>query len=218
MAIDWALYAKAAGKWIATMAAKNKKKGIGCGCLAIVAIALCSITVFILIIAVLFSAEGYYYPLETHRYVSSGFGPRESFQAGDYVTRDYHYGTDFPAPEGTPIHAAKGGVVTIAGDSGGSAGLWIIIQHEDGNSTRYYHCNSIDVEAGDIVATFTKIGEVGNTGGSNGDHLHFEIRLEDGTAIDAADQLQEWPDDIASILSLYYFVPDTPELLKLKRH
>ena len=95
-----------------------------------------------------------------------------------------HSGVDFAAEEGTPVFAAAGGVVTIAGWDE-VYGYCIEIDHENGNSTFYAHNESINVSAGDKVSQGQTIAAVGNTGKSTGPHLHFEVRVND----DAVDPL-----------------------------
>ena len=51
----------------------------------------------------------------------------------------------------------------------------ILIKHSNGIETRYAHLSSINVYVGENVLTGQKIGNVGSTGASTGNHLHFEI-------------------------------------------
>lgn len=46
-------------------------------------------------------------------------------------------------------------------------------------TTLYAHCSKILVKEGQIVAQGQKIAEAGSTGNSTGNHLHFEIRVDD---------------------------------------
>ncbi|MGG1878815.1 M23 family metallopeptidase [Paenibacillus cisolokensis] len=86
-----------------------------------------------------------------------------------------HAGVDIEVPIGTPVYAAKSGKVIFA-DYMGNAGKAIMLQHE-GIETRYYHLNKIKVEPGQEVVAGEVIAESGNTGGSTGPHLHFEVRI-----------------------------------------
>lgn len=86
-----------------------------------------------------------------------------------------HYGLDYAAPTGTPIHAADGGTVTAAGWSG-AYGYRITIDHGGGFTTLYGHCSRISVSVGEKVYKGQTIGYVGNTGRSTGPHCHFEIK------------------------------------------
>ncbi len=86
----------------------------------------------------------------------------------------FHHGVDLAAPEGTPIYAARSGVVTVATYSN-SAGWFVTINHGDGFSTTYMHMTHYTVSVGQCVAAGQKIGECGNTGASKGNHLHFGI-------------------------------------------
>lgn len=106
--------------------------------------------------------------------ITSSFGWRTS-----PVTR-FHQGLDIGAAEGTPIRAAGGGTVILAGVNGGY-GNFTCIDHGGGVSSCYAHQSSIGVGVGQSVSQGQVIGAVGNTGFSFGAHLHFEVRIN-GTA------------------------------------
>lgn len=106
-----------------------------------------------------------------------------------YVTlKGKHTGVDFACSAGTPIVAVKDGVIVISKavrNSNGtyrSYGEYIAIDHYDGTVTLYAHMlsNSRRVQVGDKVSQGEKIGEVGSTGNSTGNHLHFEVRINNG--------------------------------------
>ena len=109
--------------------------------------------------------------LNDYHYNSSGFGWRKL-----YGVWDYHRGWDLAAYRGTTISASKGGKVVIA-TYHNSYGNYVVIDHGDGVSTVYAHCSKLTVSKGDVVKKGDKIGEVGTTGNSTGNHLHFEFRL-----------------------------------------
>ncbi len=87
-----------------------------------------------------------------------------------------HPGIDIAAPTGTPIRAADGGTVRIAGFTGGY-GNYTCIQHTAKLSTCYGHQSAIQVRVGQSVNKGQVIGLVGSTGHSTGPHLHFEVRI-----------------------------------------
>jgi murein DD-endopeptidase MepM/ murein hydrolase activator NlpD len=87
-----------------------------------------------------------------------------------------HPGIDIAAPTGTPIRAALGGQVRIAGPTGGY-GNYTCIQHTASLSSCYGHQSSIGVSVGQNVTQGQVIGAVGSTGFSTGPHLHFEVRI-----------------------------------------
>jgi len=87
-----------------------------------------------------------------------------------------HAGIDIAVPAGTPIRAAGGGRVAMAGWMGGY-GQYTCIQHGGGVATCYAHQSSIGVGTGASVKQGQVIGSVGCTGHCFGDHLHFEVRV-----------------------------------------
>ena len=87
-----------------------------------------------------------------------------------------HEGVDLACAAGTPIYAAKDGVVSIATYSD-SAGNYVRLDHDGGYSSVYMHMTRYVVSPGQYVAQGTVIGYVGNTGLSKGNHLHFGIAL-----------------------------------------
>ena len=93
-----------------------------------------------------------------------------------YGTRRLHAGTDFGVDEGTPVHAADGGVVVEAGWVSGY-GYTVIIDHGNGMSTLYAHNSEVAVSLGQTVSKGQVVSYSGNTGGSTGPHLHFEVRI-----------------------------------------
>ena len=86
----------------------------------------------------------------------------------------FHSGQDFSAPTGSPIHAAAGGRVIVAGPNP-SYGNRIEIDHGNGLVTRYAHASKLLVKVGDVVLPGQEIAKVGSTGRSTGPHLHFEV-------------------------------------------
>lgn len=98
--------------------------------------------------------------------------------------RKLHQGLDLANDEGTPILAAKSGVVEFVGYNDIS-GNNILIRHYDGQETAYFHMYKTIAKQGKVVNQGEQIGKMGTTGGSTGNHLHFEIRINK-TAVDPA--------------------------------
>jgi len=92
--------------------------------------------------------------------------------------REFHPGTDMKAPMGTKVVATADGVVEYAGYHKRSGyGRLIIIDHNYGFKTYFGHLSKIKVKAGTFVKKGTLIAFTGNTGLSNGPHLHYEVRF-----------------------------------------
>ncbi len=117
------------------------------------------------------------WPTPGYSHISSYFGWRKL-----YGRDDYHVGIDITggAPgviAGAPIVAVNDGYVTLARYGQTGYGIVAYIDHGGGIMTRYGHCSSLTVAAGDRVTKGQVIGYVGSTGNSTGYHLHFEIRV-----------------------------------------
>lgn len=129
------------------------------------------------------------FPLPAPAMVTSAFGWRIHPIFG---TRRFHAGTDFAAPEGTPVIAAYSGRVAIA-DYLSGYGLTVALRHDnDTQESRYTHLSVVHVKPGEWVEQGRVIGRVGSTGYSTGPHLHFEWRtLRNGrwVALDAGEEL-----------------------------
>jgi len=112
-------------------------------------------------------------PIEEGSYrVSSLYGYRFVDVEGSST---FHRGIDLPAAKGTPVVAALGGEVSKVGkDPGSGYGLYVKIIHSNGDYTLYGHLSKTIVEEGQFVSQGEKVGEVGSTGVSSGNHLHFE--------------------------------------------
>ena len=93
---------------------------------------------------------------------------------------------DFTVPEGTPIYAALGGIITFVKQDSKIGGLnskydkdtnGVIIQHENNESTAYWHLkhNGAKVKINQEFKKGQLIGLSGNTGWSHKPHLHFEV-------------------------------------------
>lgn len=93
-----------------------------------------------------------------------------------------HLGVDVAAPRGTRIVAPAAGRVSFVGRKF-AFGLVVEIDHGGGIMTRYAHCRSALVKAGDRVKHGQTIARVGSSGLTTGPHLHYEV-LVSGRAVD----------------------------------
>lgn len=118
------------------------------------------------------------------------FPVSQGHATGSHQSHDT-YAWDFRMPEGTPITAARSGVVRLArGDSrqgGCDAKMarhanYVVLEHAGDLETQYLHFSSVVVKVGERVEEGQLLGYSGNTGWSCGPHLHFKVarRQSDG--------------------------------------
>jgi murein DD-endopeptidase MepM/ murein hydrolase activator NlpD len=97
-------------------------------------------------------------------------------------THHIHTGVDLAAKEGTPVHAASGGVASVGFDLNG-AGLYVVVSSGGHVRALYCHLSVALVVGTQQVTAGEVIGRVGSTGLATGPHLHFEVQV-DGRAVD----------------------------------
>ena len=111
-------------------------------------------------------------PLKCSYYVSSPWGWRSNPFNGK---RTFHGGIDMACPAGRAIYPSMNGRVIKAGTNN-VYGNYVIVQHHSGYTTLYGHMSRIRCKTGQFVYQgSTVIGEVGSTGMSTGNHLHFAV-------------------------------------------
>jgi len=118
---------------------------------------------------------GWPLPIDVYYRVSSEYGWRTL-----WGMQDNHRGIDLACAANTPIYAANAGKVIVS-EYHYSYGNYVIIDHGGGRTTLYAHMNERLVAVNDTVAKGEKIGLVGTTGSSTGNHLHFEVRIDGKT-------------------------------------
>ncbi len=101
--------------------------------------------------------------------------------SGGIITQGLHgwNAVDIGASKGTSIYAAAAGTVLVAKSGNGwngGYGNYVVIAHANGTQTLYAHMSKVLVSAGSSVDQGDTIGQVGSTGESTGNHLHFEVR------------------------------------------
>jgi murein DD-endopeptidase MepM/ murein hydrolase activator NlpD len=130
---------------------------------------------------------GFPLPIDANFRKSSDFGSRVDPITGQKGA--FHAGVDLAAPKGTKILAAADGVVILSGWNGGY-GNAVIINHGTDSSgkelwTLYGHASKLIAKVGQKVKQGDVIAEVGTTGRSTGNHLHFGVYLNE-QAVDPA--------------------------------
>ncbi|WP_300567405.1 peptidoglycan DD-metalloendopeptidase family protein [Flavobacterium sp.] len=94
-----------------------------------------------------------------------------------------HSGTDYAAPQGTPIMTTASGVVEAAAYSAGN-GNYVKVKHDRTYSTQYLHMSRILVRRGQHVTQGQVIGKVGSTGLATGPHVCYRF-WKNGKQVDA---------------------------------
>ncbi len=102
------------------------------------------------------------------------------------------YALDIAMPQGTPIVAARGGIVVKtenqqSGRGNNPSGNFVRILHDDGTMGVYLHLlrGSVSVQEGQRVETGSHLANSGNTGNSTGPHLHFVVQRNVGLALES---------------------------------
>ncbi|MEO1938500.1 MAG: M23 family metallopeptidase [Sulfurimonas sp.] len=113
-------------------------------------------------------------PIEYHG-ITSKFGYRIHPTLGK---REFHRGIDLKAKMNTPVYATADGIVEWAGLHKRSGfGKLIILEHVYGFKSYFGHLNKIVIKSGQFVKKGQLIAYTGNSGLSNGPHLHYELRF-----------------------------------------
>jgi len=120
--------------------------------------------------------SGLRYPLD-RLHVTSSFGYRIHPTLG---VRFFHSGVDYRGAVGTPVYAVADGVVSQSSYDENN-GNFIAIKHSDNSQSYYLHLSQRGVKSGQHVRGRQIIGRVGNTGRSNGPHLHLAIKQPNGS-------------------------------------
>lgn len=105
--------------------------------------------------------------------VTSRFGPRIDPITG--AEGRMHRGTDYGAPTGTPVYATASGTVLLGGWCDRGTGNCVVIEHEGGWRSQYFHLSAVHTSSGATVSQGDHIGDIGSTGRSTGPHLHFQV-------------------------------------------
>ena len=126
----------------------------------------------------------YLFPYEhgTKHRVTQGFHGRYTHSGQN------EYAVDFEMDVGTPVHAARSGLVVEVTENRSTSSTStryeqlanrVLVYHKDGSFANYAHLkrNGAAVEAGQRVKAGELIGYSGNTGQSSGPHLHFDVRM-----------------------------------------
>ena len=112
--------------------------------------------------------------------IIQGYGARLSHRGVERFT------LDFGMPVGTPVHAAREGLVVLVEDSHdtgcaheecGPFANFVVVLHADGTTGEYFHLErgSVRLRVGDRVVRGQELARSGNTGFSTAPHLHFGV-------------------------------------------
>lgn len=126
--------------------------------------------------------------------ISGRFGNQRVYVVnGKDVPKAPHSGMDIAVPEGTPVHAPAGGIVSFADPDLYLTGGTVLIDHGHGVSSNFLHLSRIDVRVGQRIEAGEVLGAAGHTGRASGPHLHwglnwFDVRLDPLLLLDDANR------------------------------
>jgi murein hydrolase activator len=111
---------------------------------------------------------------------------RTRLPSGGVILRN---GIGISAPPGSPVKAVEAGKVEVV-QRFGTYGLSVWLYHGNGYRSLYMHLGEARVAVGSEVIKGQVIATVGEASSDEGPHLYFEIRGENGVALDPADWLR----------------------------
>jgi len=120
--------------------------------------------------------------------ISSLFGHRIHPVTGK---KSFHEGLDIAAPKGTNVLASANGTVEAIGTHP-RLGKYVKLRHDDDSYSLYGHLSRINAHQGDTLNKRQKLGEVGSTGRSTGNHLDYSLRIG-GKAVNPQKHLPALP-------------------------
>jgi len=145
-----------------------------------------------------------------------------------------HKGLDMESKRGDPVKAAMDGTVSYAGNQEKEVtlpdgkivktgwGNYVIIDHGNGIYTLYAHLLDYSVFQGKTVQVGEQIGRANSTGGSTGDHLHFEVitkldpyDIKKSTRTDPYPHLVYWEKNRPKIIANALLTPGESNLLSM---
>lgn len=133
----------------------------------------------------LWTEDGFQLPIQDE--LTSPFGV---YRTLNETVQTRHTGWDLRATVGTPIVTMGAGRVAFAGQLD-IRGNHVIIDHGYGIYSGYSHMSQVHVTTGQSIASGQIIGVSGNTGRSNGPHLHWEVAVN-GEWVNSLDVLNMW--------------------------
>jgi septal ring factor EnvC (AmiA/AmiB activator) len=114
-----------------------------------------------------------------------GFG-RDELSSGGVIK---HNGVAIAVAPGTSVHAVEAGTVVLVQQLG-TYGLTVILSHGGGYYSLYSQLAAASVAKDQAVTRGEIIGTSGGANTDEGPHLYFEIRGENGVALDPTEWLQ----------------------------
>ncbi|GGW55596.1 murein DD-endopeptidase MepM/ murein hydrolase activator NlpD [Winogradskyella epiphytica] len=133
--------------------------------------------------------------------ISSRYNLKRRIAVYGYKVRP-HKGTDFAAPNGTPIMATASGTVVESTRRGGN-GKFVKIRHNDTYTTQYLHMSKRNVKKGQYVKQGDIIGFVGMTGNTSGPHVCYRF-WKNGRQVDPFKEDLPDAEPISDSLKVHY--------------
>jgi murein DD-endopeptidase MepM/ murein hydrolase activator NlpD len=118
-----------------------------------------------------------HWPVQMDAVVTQLFGENPGVYNAACRGDGSHNGVDFGIVLGTAVYAVDDWTAAVVGEDDTGYGKRIVLQHE-GYASLYGHLNGFCITAGQSGKAGELIGYSGNTGWSEGPHLHFETRTE----------------------------------------
>jgi murein DD-endopeptidase MepM/ murein hydrolase activator NlpD len=153
-------------------------------------------------------------PLKFEPRVTSSFSRARRHPILNYTRA--HNGVDYAAPAGAPVAAVAGGIVTLAGWTGGG-GRTVRIRHASGYESEYLHLSSIarGLRSGTRIVQGELVGRVGSSGLATGPHLHYGLRRNGGYVNPVREHQNMPPGEPVAALHLASFALERDRLMEI---
>ena len=129
------------------------------------------------------------HPIEINKYPITAYFNSKNCNLWGFNRNCEHLAVDYGTPLNTPFNAIDNGIIEWTGDNADGRG--IVLKHDNGFRSYYWHINKAIVSIGQRVIKGQQIGLTGNTGRTTGAHIHVGLKNQNGVLVNLLDYLEK---------------------------